>query len=68
MKLCEELPQKDIKLLGHRLMDKDYSKEELKSLLSNIESDIVNCSTKNGDIDKMSNQYRDIINFLEANI
>ncbi len=72
IKLYEKLPIKDIKLLegrGYEIdKEKEYSREELKSLLLSIETDIMNCSTKNGDMDKMRNEFSNIMNFLENNL
>lgn len=68
MNLYEVLSQKDRELLGSRIEDKDYSQEDLKQLLLSIETDIINCSIKNDDMNKMSSQFSNIINVLENEI
>ena len=46
--------------------NKDYSKEELKKCQLQIEEYIISHSSKNGDIDKLSNQYSSIFKIIEA--
>lgn len=67
MKLINKFSNKEIKLLsdaGIKIEDREYSQEELKKYELNIEEFIMNHSTKNGDISKLSNEYRDILNVL----
>ena len=60
MNILKECTSSDIKLIekaGITLEDKDYSEEELKICGSEIIEYIMSHSTKNGDIDKLRNEY-----------
>ena len=67
MNLVKELNKNKLKLLedaGINIKDKEYSKEELRECEVQVEEFVMNHSTKNGDVSKLSNQYRDILNDL----
>jgi len=63
MNILKECTSSDIKLIenaGITLEDKDYSEEELKICGNEIIDYIMAHSIKNGDIDKLRNQYSNI--------
>lgn len=63
MNLLKECTSGDIKLIekvGITLEDKDYNEEELKTCGNEIIDCIMAHSKKNGDIDKLRNQYSSI--------
>lgn len=63
MNLYKLMDKNEIKLLenaGVRLEDKDYNKEELKECECQIVEYIMSASSKNGDIDRLRNQYDSI--------
>ena len=67
MNLKNKLNEKEIKLLenaGIYVEDRDYSKQELERCAFNIQDYIMSHSLKNGDINKISNQYNGILNTL----
>ncbi len=67
MNLVKELNKNKLKLLedaGINIKDKEYSKEELRECEVQVEEFVMNHSTKNGDVSKLSNQYMDILNDL----
>lgn len=60
MNLLNKCTKGEIELIekaGITLTDKDYTEEELKICGSEIIEYIMSHSTKNGDIDKLRNQY-----------
>ena len=64
MNLLEVCTKKEIELIenaGIEVENKNYNADELKLFESKIESYIMSHSTKNGEIDKLSNKYRSII-------
>lgn len=71
MNLYNELSKKDIGLLeskGYRIENKEYSKENLKNILIDIEGDIMICSSKSNDMNKISSEYGNILTTLERGI
>ena len=63
MNLLNKCTKSEIELIekaGITLMDKDYTEEELKKCGSDIIEYIMSHSTKNGDIDKLRNDYSGI--------
>jgi len=71
MNLYNDFSKKDKELLkniGREIEDREYSQEEVRKLLINIEEEIVNCSTKNNDINYMNNKYSNILKVLENKI
>ena len=63
MNILKECTSSDIKLIekaGITLEDKDYGEEELKKCGNEIIDYIMAHSIKNGDIDKLRNQYSNI--------
>lgn len=69
MNLLNECNKSEIELIekaGITIENKDYSKEELKRCQLQIEEYIISHSSKNGDVDKLSNQYSSIFKIIEA--
>ena len=67
MNLLNKCTTKEIELLekaGILIENRDYSKEELSKYESEIASYIMSHSSKNGDIDKLQNQYSSILELL----
>jgi len=67
MNLKNKLNEKEIKLLekaGVYVEDRDYNKQELERCAFNIQDYIMSHSLKNGDINKFSHQYEQILNVL----
>lgn len=67
MNLLNKCTTNDIKLLekaGIYIENKDYSKEELRKYEMSIEEFIMSHSSKNGDINKLSNQYNSVLNAI----
>lgn len=67
MNLKNSLNEKEINLLekaGVYVEDRDYNKHELERCAFNIQDYIMSHSLKNGDINKISNQYDKILNIL----
>ena len=63
MNLLNNCTKREIELIkeaGIILEDKDYSEDELKICGSEIIEYIMSHSTKNGDIDKLRNEYSGI--------
>ena len=63
MNLLNKCTKSEIELIekaGIILEDKDYNEEELKICGSDIIEYIMSHSTKNGDIDKLRNDYNSI--------
>ena len=68
MNLLNNCTKREIELIekaGIILEDKDYSEEELKICCNEIIGYIMSHSTKNGDIDKLRNQYISIFRTIE---
>lgn len=67
MNLKNKLNEKEIKLLeksGVYVEDKEYNKQELERCAFNIQDYIMSHSSKNGDMNKISNQYNGILNII----
>lgn len=67
MNLMKDISSKDKKLLanaGIYIEDRDYTKDELRRYVSNIEDFIMSHSTKNGDITRLNSEYRETLNKL----
>lgn len=67
MNLKNSLNEKEINLLekvGVYVEDRDYSKQELERYAFNIQDYIMSHSLKNGDMNRVSNQYNGILNTL----
>jgi len=67
MNLKNKLNEKEIKLLenaGINIEDREYSKQELERCAFNIQDYIMSHSLKNGDINKIINQYNGILDTL----
>lgn len=67
MNLMKDFSNKDKKLLnkaGIHIEDKDYTKDELRGYVSSIEDFIMSHSSKNGDIVRLNNEYREILEKL----
>lgn len=64
MNIKNSLNEKEINLLekaGVYVEDRDYNKQELEKCAFNIQDYIMSHSLKNGDINKISNQYNEIL-------
>jgi len=67
MNLMKDISNKDKKLLtkaGIHIENRDYTKDELRGYVSNIEDFIMSHSTKNGDITRLNNEYDSILHIL----
>lgn len=67
MNLLDKCTTNEIKLLekaGIIVENRDYTNEEIRRCECQIEEFIMNHSTKNGDIGRLSNQYNGILNAL----
>ena len=67
MNLKNNLNEKEINLLekaGVYVEDRDYNKQELEKCAFNIQDYIMSYSLKNGDINKVSNKYKEILKIL----
>ena len=53
---------------GIYIQDKDYSKDEIKTIFNSIVENVMNKSLKNRDMTNSLQKYNDIINILENNI
>lgn len=70
MNLKLDLTDKEQQLLGElgiNIENRDYSKEEIKTFSNNIGDYIFSKSTKNGDIDKATDRYGDLLKFFVKN-
>ena len=68
MNLLNECTKTEIELLkkaGIKVENKDYTLEELKKCRTEITEYIMSHSSKNGDISKLSNEYRSIFRFFD---
>ncbi len=61
---CTTEELQSLKDIGINIEDKEYSKTELRKLEDNIEDFIMSHSTKNGDFDRLTNQYNGILNAI----
>ncbi len=59
--------QQLLRELGINIENRDYSKEEIKTFSNSIGDFIFSKSTKNGDIDKATSRYGDLLNFFVKN-
>ena len=67
MNLKNSLNEKEINLLekaGVYVEDRDYNKQELERCAFHIQDYIMSHSSKNGDMNRISNQYNGILNTL----
>lgn len=67
MNLKNSLNEKEIKLLenaGINVEDREYSEQELERCAFYIQDYIMSHSLKNGDINKVSDKYEEILNRL----
>ena len=64
---CNNTQVKLIRNPGVKLEDKDYSREELKNYEMQMIDFIMSHSSKNGEIDKLRNDYINIFNIIENN-
>ena len=53
---------------GIYIQDKDYSKDEIKTIFNSIVENVMNKSLKNRDMTNSLQKYNDIINILDNNI
>ena len=70
MKLLSKFTNKELNLLnnvGIKIEDRDYSKSKIIRYENIIEEFIISHSTKNGDLNRVSNQYNGILNTLKKN-
>lgn len=69
MNLLNECTSSEIELIekaGITIENKDYGKEEIKKCQLQMVEYIVSHSSKNGDIDRLSNQYSSIFRTIEG--
>lgn len=67
MNLYSKISNNEIKLLnnaGIKIEDKDYSQEDFSRMEQQIIEYIMSASSKNGDIDKLRNQYESIFRVI----
>ncbi len=67
MNLYEVMNDKEIKLLknaGIKVEDKDYLQDDFKIIEHQVIDFIMSASTKNGEIDRLRNQYEGIFKIL----
>lgn len=67
MKLLEKFTNQELNLLkniGIYIEDREYEKNELIEYETNIENYIMGHSSKNGDIQRLTNQYSNILNTI----
>ena len=67
MNLYEVMNDREIKLpenVGIKVEDKDYAQEDFKIIEHQVVDFIMSASTKNGEIDKLRNQYEGIFKIL----
>lgn len=70
MNLKTDLTEKNQNLLqeiGINIENRDYSKEEIKTVSNNIGEYIFSKSSKNGDIAKATAKYGDLLDILVRN-
>lgn len=69
MNLYEVMNNKEIKLLenaGIKVEDKDYAQEDFKRMEQQVVDFIMSASTKNGEIDRLRNQYESIFRIINV--
>ena len=67
MNLLKECTKKEIELIeraGVIVEDREYTKEDLQRCESEITSYIMSHSTKNGDINKLQDQYSNVFRII----
>lgn len=67
MNLLNNLKNNDIELLqkaGLSIENREYTREELKQCESTIENFIMSHSIKNGEINRISNEYAEILDMI----
>lgn len=68
MNLLNELSENETNLLkgiGINIQDRNYNQDEVKLIENNIMDDILRRSSKNGDIQRANEEYRNILDKLE---
>ena len=71
MNLLNELSENETNLLkgiGINIQDRNYNQDEVKLIENNIMDDILRRSSKNGDIQRANEKYRNILDKLEKAI
>lgn len=69
MNLLNECTKNEINLIekaGIKVENKDYTADELKKCVREITEYIMSQSSKNGDISKLSNEYRSIFRIFDT--
>ena len=69
MNLLNERTKNEINLIekaGIKVENKDYTADELKKCVREITEYIMSQSSKNGDISKLSNEYRSIFRIFDT--
>ena len=69
MNLYKEMNKNEIKLLenaGIKVEDKDYLQEDFKIIEHQVVEFIMSASSKNGNIDKLRNQYDSIFRTINV--
>ncbi len=69
MNLYDKCTKNEIKLIkeaGINVENKDYTKEELKRVETNIVEYILNHSSKNNEINKLNSEYDRIFRIIDA--
>lgn len=67
MNLLEKCNKKEIKLIenvGIKVENKNYTNDELRAFENKIIEYIMSASSKNGDIDKLKNEYDSIFRII----
>ena len=71
MNLLNELSENETNLLkgiGINIQDRNYNQDEVKLIENNIMDDILRRNSKNGDIQRANEKYRNILDKLEKAI
>ena len=71
MNLLNELSENETDLLkniGINIQDRNYNQDEVKLIENNIMDDILRRNSKNGDIQRANEKYRNILDKLEKAI
>lgn len=69
MNLYKVMNEKEIKLLenaGIKVEDKDYVQEDVKKMEQHLIDFVMSASSKNGDIDRLRNQYDCIFRMINV--
>lgn len=69
MNLYKVMNEKEIKLLenaGIKVEDKDYIQEDVKIMEQHLIDFVMSASSKNGDIDRLRNQYDSIFRMINV--